>query len=79
MKERSDPAFSGNLKKWAHVNLMMFNKAKGEVLCLGWDNPHYQYRLGDEDIEIRPVQKDLGVLLEEKLHKSVVCAHRQES
>ncbi|KAJ7407291.1 hypothetical protein BTVI_63571 [Pitangus sulphuratus] len=70
LHEEGDP---DKLENCAHMKLMKLNKAKYKVLHLGWGNPRYQYRLGDEEIESSFAKKNLGALVDDRLDVTWQC------
>jgi len=59
------------LERWACINRVKFNKAKCKVLHVSRGNP--KYRLGGEWLESSQEEKDLGVLVDEKLNMRRQC------
>jgi len=55
-------------ERWARANLKKFNKAKCNVLHLGWGNPKHKYTKGREWIESTPEERDVGVWFDKKLN-----------
>ncbi|KAK4816365.1 hypothetical protein QYF61_015679 [Mycteria americana] len=59
---------------WAMINGMKFSKSKCWILHPGWSNTGHKYKLGEEWLESSPTERDLGVLVDSRLHLSQQCA-----
>ena len=62
--------YLNRLEGQAQVNLMRFSASKCKILHLGWRKLRHIYRLGGAILESSPAEKDLGVLMDEKLNMS---------
>ncbi|GAB0180014.1 mitochondrial enolase superfamily member 1 [Grus japonensis] len=62
------------VESWANRKLMKFSKGKCRVLHLGRNKPKHQYRLGVDLLGRSSAEKDLGVLVDNKLSMSQQCA-----
>ncbi|KAJ7419592.1 hypothetical protein WISP_52973 [Willisornis vidua] len=59
------------LEEWGYGNLIRFNKIKCKMLHLRLGNPQYQHRLGSDQINSSPAEKDLGVLVVQNVIKMI--------
>ena len=58
------------LESWAERNLMRLNKSKCTALHLWRNNCTHQYRLGADLLERSSAEKDLGVLVDNRMAMS---------
>jgi len=64
----------GQTESWTERNLIKFNKKKCRVLYMGRKNCLNLYRLGDHLLEGSSTEKNVGVLLNNRLATSHQCA-----
>ena len=56
-----------NIKEWASKWKMEFNVDKCKIMHLGTTNPGYSYSMGEQNLAITTDERDLGVLVDDKL------------
>uniref|UniRef100_A0A803TCZ3 Reverse transcriptase domain-containing protein n=1 Tax=Anolis carolinensis TaxID=28377 RepID=A0A803TCZ3_ANOCA len=61
------------LERWAKTNKMKFNRDKCKILHFGRKNGNQRYRMGDAWLDSSVCEKDLGVLVDNKLNMSQQC------
>ncbi|PKU39890.1 rna-directed dna polymerase from mobile element jockey-like [Limosa lapponica baueri] len=61
------------LECWAERNVTKFNKGKCRALHLGRSNPMNQYKLGVDLLETSSAERDLGLLVDNKLTMRQQC------
>ncbi|TRZ07214.1 hypothetical protein HGM15179_019894, partial [Zosterops borbonicus] len=66
------------LEGWAIANHMKINKGQYLVVHQGQDNPECMDKLGNEMLESNATERDLGVLVNDKLKMSQQCPGSQE-
>jgi Reverse transcriptase (RNA-dependent DNA polymerase) len=62
------------LMEWADTWGMAFNVKKCKVMHLGRTNTRHEYQMGGKQLAKTSEEKDLGVLVTDKLKPSVQCA-----
>jgi len=68
------PEHLDRLESCTERNLVRSNKGKCKVLHVGRNNPMHQYRLGAGLLESSSVERDLGVLVDNRFTTSQLCA-----
>ena len=58
------------LQKWSETWLLGFNAQKCKVMRLGKNPPEYLYKMGDVELEETLVEKDLGVMTDNRLREN---------
>uniref|UniRef100_A0A803TJV1 Reverse transcriptase domain-containing protein n=1 Tax=Anolis carolinensis TaxID=28377 RepID=A0A803TJV1_ANOCA len=59
------------LERWAETNKMKFNRNKCKILHFSRKNGMQKYRMGDTWLDSSTCEKDLGVLVDNKLNMSL--------